>query len=119
MNYILQLFWNPNDTRLRALWRVILHFVLIFAGLQITSAILRPLFSGGESSNDNGPDPIANMIALLLTGLVYVVVTIAAAKFLDRRSFSDYGLGLEHTVAPGPALWPASWRSPDGRNLCF
>ncbi|MCY4079379.1 MAG: CPBP family intramembrane metalloprotease [Caldilineaceae bacterium] len=104
MNYILQLFWNHNDTRLRALWRVILHFVLLFVGLQITSAILRPLFSGAESNSDSGPDPVANMVALLLTGLTYVVVTIAAAKFLDRRRFSDYGL-----------VWNTQWR----RDLLF
>ena len=104
MNYVLQLFWSPNDRRLRALWRVILHFVLIFAGLQITSAILRPLFSGGESNSESGTGPIVNMVALLMTGLVYVVVTIAAAKYLDRRSFSDYGL-----------VWSTHWR----RDLLF
>ncbi len=104
MNYITQLFWNPDDTRLRALWRVVLHFAAIFVGLQITSAIVRPLFAGGESSSASGPDPIASMVALLLTGLIYVVITIAAARFLDRRSFSDYGL-----------VWNTQWR----RDLLF
>lgn len=103
MNNILQPFWNPDDSRLRALWRVILHFVVIFLGLQLTSAILRPIFSG-RVSDDGGPDPIASMVALLLTGMVYVVVTIAAARFLDRRSFSDYGL-----------VWNTQWR----RDLLF
>ena len=103
MNNILQPFWNPDDSRLRALWRVILHFVVIFLGLQLTSAILCPIFSG-RVSDDGGPDPIASMVALLLTGMVYVVVTIAAARFLDRRSFSDYGL-----------VWNTQWR----RDLLF
>ncbi|MDE0461079.1 MAG: CPBP family intramembrane metalloprotease [Caldilineaceae bacterium] len=104
MNNLLKPFWNPNDKRLRAFWRVILHFLLIFAGLQSTTAVLRPLFSGAGSSSDSGPDPIANMVALLLTGLIYVVVTIAAARFLDRRSFSEYGL-----------VWNTQWR----RDLLF
>lgn len=104
MNHILQPFWSPNERRIRALWRVILHLVLIFVGLQITSAIIRPLFSGGESGGDSGPDPISSMVALTLTGVVYVVVTIAAARFLDRRRFSDYGL-----------IWNTRWR----RDLLF
>ena len=104
MNQILQPFWSPNDRRIRALWRVILHLVLIFAALQIISAIMRALLSGSENSTDSGPDPIQSMVSLILTGLVYVVVTIAAARFLDRRRFSDYGL-----------IWNTQWR----RDLLF
>ena len=92
MNNILQPFWDPSNRRLRALWRVILHFVVIFIGLQITSAIMRMIFSGRASSVDSGPEAVPSMVALLLTGLVYVLVTIAAARLLDRRRFSDYGL---------------------------
>ena len=44
------------------------------------------------------------MVALILTGVVYVVVTIAAARFLDRRRFSDYGL-----------IWNTRWL----RDLLF
>ncbi len=104
MNNFLQPFWDPSNRRLRALWRVILHFVVIFIGLQITSAIMRSIFSGRASSVDSGPEAIPSMVALLLTGLVYVLVTIAAARFLDRRRFSDYGL-----------IWTTRWR----RDLVF
>lgn len=101
---IARLFWNPADSRLRAFWRVMIHFVVVVVGLQLTSAILRLLLSGGEGSGSSGPDPITSMVALVITGLIYVVVTIVAAKLLDRRKFSDYGL-----------LWNTPWR----RDLLF
>ena len=93
------LFWNPDDRRLRALWRVLIHFLVIVVGLQVVQAVLRPIFSGGEGSSDSGSDPITRMVALLLTGLIYIFVTVIAAKLLDRRSFGDYGIS-----------WDTQWR---------
>ena len=101
---IARVFWNPADSRLRAFWRVTIHFGVIIVGLLLTSAILRLLLSGGESSGDSGSDPFKSLVALVITGLIYFVVTIAAAKLLDRRRFSDYGL-----------LWNTQWR----RDLLF
>ena len=101
---IVRVFWDPADSRLRAFWRVIIHFVVIAVGLLLTSAILRLLLLGGEGGGDSGTDPFKSMVALVFTGLIYVVVTIAAAKLLDRRRFSDYGLH-----------WNTRWR----RNLLF
>ena len=48
------LFWNPDDRRLRALWSVIVHFLVIFVGLQLVGAVLRLILSSGEGSNDTG-----------------------------------------------------------------
>jgi len=101
---IARVFWNPADSRLRAFWRVTIHFGVIIVGLLLTSAILRLLLSGGESSGDSGSDPFKSLVALVITGLIYFVVTIAAAKLLDRRRFSDYGL-----------RWNTQWR----RDLLF
>lgn len=96
---IARVFWNHADSRLRAFWRVTIHFVVIVVGLLLTSAILRLLLSGGEGGGDSGTDPLKSMVALVITGLIYVVVTIVAARLLDRRRFSDYGL-----------LWNTQWR---------
>lgn len=98
------LFWNRDDKRPPAFWRVIVHFLLIFVGLRLTSIVLRLIFPIGESSTDSGPDPVITMVGLLFTGLVYVVATLIAAKVLDRRKFSDYGL-----------VWNTQWR----RDLLF
>ena len=86
------LFWNPDDRRLKAFWRIVIHFVSIFVFLQLVAALLRPFFSSGEGAGDSGLDPVTTMVSLLLTGTVYVVVTIIAARLLDRRSFRDYGM---------------------------
>ena len=104
MQEIAEVFWNPTDRRLRAFWRVVVHFAVIFVGLQLVSAILRPVVSAIQGSNGSGPNPLSAMAAQLLTGLVYVFVTILAAKLLDRRSFSDYGI-----------VWNARWL----RDLVF
>ena len=97
MQTIAQVFWNPSDRRLRALWRLLLHVVLIFGGLQLNSILLR-LFIGSEEGSDSGPNPTIVMVALLLTGLIYVAATLIAAKFLDRRNFRDFGMA-----------WDAKW----------
>ena len=98
------LFWNPDDRRLRALWRVLVHFLVIFVGLQLVGAVLRSILSSGEGSNDTGPNPVITLVALIFTGLVYVAVTVIAAKLLDRRNFGDYGIA-----------WNSQWR----RDLLF
>jgi len=105
MQAVVEVFWNPTDRRLRAFWRVVLHFAVIFVGLQLVSAvILRPIASAVQGGDGSGPNPLLAMVSQILTGLGYVFVTILAAKLLDRRSFSDYGI-----------VWNARWL----RDLLF
>ena len=96
MQTIAQIFWNPSDKRLRALWRLLLHVVLIFGGMLVVPILLR-LFDGSQEGS--GPDPIIMMVQQLLNGLVFVAATLIAAKFLDRRNFRDFGMA-----------WDAKWR---------
>lgn len=104
MQAIVEVFWNPTDSRLRALWRVVLHFAVIFVGLQVLSILLGPLVSAVRVGDGGGSGALIMMASQILTGIVYVVVTIGAAKFLDRRNFSDYGI-----------VWNARWL----RDLLF
>ncbi len=105
MQEIVEVFWNPTDRRLRAGWRVVVHFAVIFVGLQLVSAvILRPIASAVQGGDGSGPNPLLAMASQIMTGLAYVVVTILAAKLLDRSSFSDYGI-----------VWNARWL----RDLLF
>lgn len=104
MQAIVDVFWNPTDSRLRALWRVVLHFAVIFVGLQVVSVLFGPLVSAIRASGGGGAGALIMLASQILTGIVYVVVTIGAAKFLDRRNFSDYGI-----------VWNARWL----RDLLF
>jgi membrane protease YdiL (CAAX protease family) len=99
MQTLTELFWNPTDRRLRALWRLILHMLMVFAGLRAFSLILSLFSRSGEGNGGSGPSIAITMVALLFTGLIYFAATILAAKFLDRRNFRDFGMA-----------WNAQWR---------
>ena len=86
MNRILPLFWNPNERRLRALWRLILHVLLLGVAGLAAAALLSDVMVE--------PAPgLANDIAgMALAALTIVAATLLAARFLDRRPISDLGL---------------------------
>lgn len=86
MNRILLLFWSPADRRMRALWRLILH-VLLIAALGLAGAALFSDVNVGPASG------LAFDIAgMALVALMVVAATLLAARFLDRRPISDLGL---------------------------
>ena len=82
--YVASIFWNINERRLRALWRLlgavllIVIFSVIVGGLASVSGIASPApYMGQFQSN------IAIVAAIWL-----------ATRFLDRRKFSDTGIHL-------------------------
>jgi membrane protease YdiL (CAAX protease family) len=83
--YVASIFWNINERRLRALWRLlgavlfIVIFSIIIGGLASVSGIASPApYMGQLQSN------IATVLAIWL-----------ATRFLDRRKFSDTGIQLK------------------------
>ncbi len=110
MSKLQQLFWNPVDRRPRALWRLVLYVLLLAAaGLALFS--LQGLLPGaGQESamSDAGSAAqrrLGRELAIVVLGaLAWVLPTLFAARFFDRRPVSD--LGLQFTAA-----W---WR-----DLCF
>lgn len=86
MKRILPPFWNSNDRRLRALWRLILHVVLVAVVIVALEVLLSLAFEDLEETFAFG---IAEMA---LSGLAIVAGTLLAARFLDRRPVSDLGL---------------------------
>ncbi len=70
MQEIVEVFWNPTDRRLRAGWRVVVHFAVIFVGLQLVSAvILRPIASAVQGGDGSGPNPLLAMASQMMTVL--------------------------------------------------
>jgi membrane protease YdiL (CAAX protease family) len=82
---VASIFWNFNERRLRASWRVL--------GTLLCTVILTFIFgmpfyaAGGE-----GPAPYIEKIVLYVAAVVSVVL---ATRFLDKRRFSDTGIYMK------------------------
>ena len=80
-----KIFLSPDEPRLRAGWRLLIHTLLLF--------VFGLLFGGIASFlGILGLSPIAGQILnfLIITGSVYV-----ARRWLDKRSFESLGLKLD------------------------
>ncbi len=104
---MLPVFWNGEEHRLRALWRILAQALLFFLGTIIFGAMLVATALGVASSRPSAPllnpgDPAA--LAGLLGGQLGLLLLNAGAallaafssvwlagRFLDRRRFSDFG----------------------------
>ena len=86
MHRISPLFWSRSDRRLRTLWRLILHVILVAVAVIAIELLQSLAFDDEEESFAIG---IAGMA---LSALAVVVGTLLAARFLDRRPVSDLGL---------------------------
>lgn len=105
-----RVFWNQDEKRLRAFWRLGLHTVLLFVltslftiGLMLIAVIVD--LASGTSLQDvvAGTRPIALMeapwvnmvIAPLATFLGVLSATSLTGRWIDRRKFSDFGISLD------------------------
>ena len=102
MQFIKNVFWNGNERRVRALWRLIVQLVilvvvalLVQVGLGAIALLIRTLQGRGT----------ANPLTLLQSPLVMALATVGvlaavvasvwlAGRFLDRRPFSDFGFHM-------------------------
>ena len=74
MNRIPPLFWNPNERRLRALWRLILHVLLLaVAGLAVASLLSGVMVEQAASLAQD-------IVGVALSALAIVAVTLFAAR---------------------------------------
>jgi membrane protease YdiL (CAAX protease family) len=88
---LLDAFWNEEEKRVRALWRLLLHGVAMVAFeillvVAISFGVLLDLL--GE------PEGGLSAINTLLQGLVVLLATWLCARVLDRRPFESLGLRL-------------------------
>jgi membrane protease YdiL (CAAX protease family) len=81
---VASVFWNGDERRLRALWRLVGLAVLVAVISAIIQVVLLPLLS-----SDYVPAPFMGQIQL---NIVFVVAVWLAARFLDRRKFSETGI---------------------------
>ena len=98
----MSLLRNNDADRPRAFWRLLFQAVVYYA-IQITLGVFAltalVLASGGLPNLEGGAGLGTSPIALVLTGLLSLVASLAsvwlAGRFLDRRPFSGFGLRLD------------------------
>jgi len=107
MAVLKSIFWQPDQKRLRALWRIIVHAGLLMVLLVIPETIAGTIAFGwiisrGEISPDQLTDPVVlqsvvldepAVIMILYAGFIPVLMISVwlAGRFLDRRPFRDFG----------------------------
>lgn len=87
MARILAFFWNRNEKRLRSGIRVVLQLTLFFILMKSLSSLFK------IPSPTSGEEPLSTFILMAIVRLIRVLISIyIAGRFLDRRSFIDFGL---------------------------
>jgi membrane protease YdiL (CAAX protease family) len=84
---LLKPFWNKDQRRVRALWRILIHGLMFV----LLTWVLTSLVALVSSSL---PDPLVSLLfqaALLISSLITLWL---AGKLLDRRPFSSFGFNF-------------------------
>lgn len=93
-----RLFWNADEARLRAGWRIVLYtWLWIFApaavGRLVGAWLALPLMSVFPTVAGIAP----HAVTVLLRLVVILVVTWLAARLLDRRPLAGFGLRINRS----------------------
>ncbi len=95
MAVIKAFFWNTQERRLRAFWRLLIFSLLLLLITLITSIILGLLLQlfNGTVADFAGAFAMQTVLALAVT----ILSMWLAARFLDRRPFADFGFHLSRS----------------------
>jgi hypothetical protein len=96
MAFIKRIAWNKEEARLRAGWRLVLQFAILFIFMVILAILDSNLADSLPKSIVGKSDSILLPIELLIALLLSVWF---AGRFLDRRRFADFGFRLS------PSWW--------------
>jgi hypothetical protein len=111
MDSIKDLFWNDEERRLRALWRLLLQGLLMVVvttplqlvlGIAIAVALVSdPGFSPEQLGDVQAvqefmfQSPVLMVLSTVTMLLAFTVSIWLAGRFLDRRPFADFGFHLD------------------------
>lgn len=101
-SFLRRMFISPDEPRLRAGWRLLIHTILVIISLLIFSNIFGVI---GYLTNTIDLQAVASgqdlglTILTLATPLAFTLATWVARRFLDRRSFVSLGFRLDRHVA--------------------
>lgn len=85
MKTIKNIFWNTDQNRLRAGWRFLIYLILFFM-LTIGKDVMVSSFNGA---------PLPKALAYLIYLASGLALTWWMARFIDRRSFVDFGFHFD------------------------
>lgn len=85
MKSVANIFWNTDQNRLRAGWRFLIYLIL-FLMLTIGKDVLVSSFNAA---------PLPKTLAYLIYLASGLVLTWGMARFIDRRSFADFGFHFD------------------------
>ncbi len=88
-NILEKVFFSPDERRLRAGWRLLLHTVLIFLIIYAIASII--YFAPTVLQTEINPD-IVSLANTLIALVVITGATFLARRFFDRRSIVSLGL---------------------------
>lgn len=92
MAWLSKLFWNDDERRVRALWRLLLHGLTMAILAVVMGIVLWPLLSRLPGSGSEGiPGVGEGVFALALIGLSTWLCT----HVFDKRRFDDLGFNFE------------------------
>lgn len=86
---LVRLFWNAEERRLRAFWRLLIVPVLWFVLLSIPSLLFAPETQGPIRS------PVQWLRYFVTLALLTISLIWLAGRVLDRRYFADFGFHLD------------------------
>ncbi len=89
MDNIRIVFWNTREKRLRAVWRILLQFILNICLILILGTIVSNILSSVIP-----PDVRGYVLAYPVMFVGTVLAVWLAGRFFDRRRFTDFGLSL-------------------------
>ncbi len=99
MGFLVALFWNRTERRIPAVWRLIVQTLLLLLLLLLLAVILAltmPLDLDEAEFTSLSPLVLDEVVPLVCVEAVALIVSVyIAARFLDRRSFANLGLGLD------------------------
>jgi uncharacterized protein len=91
MDTLRAVFWNAEEQRVRALWRLLLHAVALVMFALGTAALVGLLIPESLRASDS---TLPSVLDSLLTVLIVAGASAAIGKGLDRRRFVEFGFRL-------------------------
>ncbi len=87
------IFWNPEQSRIRTAWRILIQLI-VFLLLQVIFYILFRFITDIPLAPKAEPLPLQFYISAVVSLLSALISIWIAARFLDRRFFSNLGFRL-------------------------